>query len=54
MSKDLSAKYYQNIKKDYKKSLVKNIELFMKNKKKKSDNMGVNNVETSLTIQSKG
>ena len=30
MPKDLSAKYYQNNKKGYKKNLVKNIEVFLK------------------------
>ena len=37
MSKDSSAKYYQVIKKDYKKRLLKNISL-SKEDKEKSDN----------------
>ena len=39
MSKNLSAEYYQEIKKDYKKKLVKDINIFLKKKKKKSNNM---------------
>ena len=42
MSKDLSAKYYQNNKERLQKKLVKDIKLFLKNKKKKSDNIVVN------------
>lgn len=34
MSKDSSAKYDQNNKKDYKTTLLKNIEVFLKMKKK--------------------
>ena len=36
MSKNLSAEYYQEIKKDYKKKLVKDINIFLKKKKKKA------------------
>ena len=42
MSKDLSAKYYQKNKERLQKKLVKDIKLFLKNKKKKSDNIVVN------------
>ena len=38
MPKDSSAKYYQNIKERYK--LVKDIKVFLKKKKKKSNNYG--------------
>ena len=41
MIKNLSAKYYKENKKDYKKTLVKDIKIFLKKKKKKSDNMVV-------------
>ena len=44
MSKDLSANYYQEIKeKRQNKKVVKDIKIFLINKKKKSDNM-VDNV----------
>ena len=43
MSKNLSAKYYQENKESHKKKkLVKDIKIFLKKKKKKSDNMVVN------------
>ena len=42
MSKNLSAEYYQEIKKDYKRKLVKDIKIFPKKKKKKSNNMVMN------------
>ena len=39
MSKDSSAKYYQNSKDRLEKKLMKNIKVFLKKKKKKSNNM---------------
>ena len=42
MSKNLSANIIKKIKKDYKKKLVKDIKIFLKKEKKKSDNMVVN------------
>ena len=39
MSKDSSGKYYQNKKERLQKKLVKDIKVFIKKKKKKSDNM---------------
>ena len=38
MSKNLSAKYYQEIKERLQKELVKDIKIFLKKKKKKSEN----------------
>ena len=42
MSKTLSAKYYQENNKEYKKKLAKHIKILLKKKKKKSSNMVVN------------
>ena len=42
MSKNLSAKYYQENKEDYSRKLVKYMKIFLKKKKKKSNNMVVN------------
>ena len=42
MSKNLSAKYYQENKERKQKKLVKAIKIFLGKKKKKSDNMIVN------------
>ena len=42
MSKNLSAKYYQENKERLQKELVKDIKIFLKKKKKKSNNMAVN------------
>ena len=42
MSKNLSAKYYQENKERLQKKLVKDIKIFLKKKKKKSNNMAVN------------
>ena len=44
MSKNLSAKYFQEKKERLQKKLVKDIKIFLKKKNKKSDNM-VKNVE---------
>ena len=53
MSKTLSAKYYQKIKKDYKKKLMRNINIFLKKKKEKSHNMVVNVTKISQKMQNK-
>ena len=59
MINNSSAKYYtspQNIKnrkKDYKKSLVKNIEIVPKKKKEQSENMNANNIKTFQKIKNK-
>ena len=42
MSKNLSAKYYQENKESLQKKLVKDIKIFIKKEKKKSNNMVVN------------
>ena len=42
MSKDLSAKYSQENKERLQKKLTKDIEVFLKNKKKKSDDTVMN------------
>ena len=47
MSKNLSAKYYQENKERLQKKLVKDIKIFLKKKKKKSNNMAVNVTEMS-------
>ena len=39
-SKTLSAKYYQEIKREYKKDLVRDIKIFLKKKKKKKRQYG--------------
>ena len=39
ISKDSSAKYYQNNKEKLQKKFVKDIKVFLKKKKKKSDNV---------------
>ena len=41
-------------KEDYKKSLVKDIKVFRKKKKKKSGNIGMNDTKIFLWIRSKG
>ena len=45
MSKDSSAKYYQDNKKDYKEKLVKNAKIILKRKKKKSNNTVVSDIK---------
>ena len=42
MYKDSSSQYYQNNKERLEKKLVKDIKVFLKNKKKKSNNMVLN------------
>ena len=53
MSKDSSCKYYQHNRERLKKNLMKNIEIFPKKEKKKSDNMSVNHIKISLKIKNK-
>ena len=45
MSKGSSAKYYQNNKERLRKKLVKDVKVVLKNEKKKSDNMVVNDTK---------
>ena len=45
MPKDSSAKYYQNNKERLQKKLVKDVKVFLKMKKKKSNNMVVSNTK---------
>ena len=52
-SKTLSAKYYQEIKREYKKDLVRDIKIFLKKKKKKRDNMVVNDTKISQKMKNK-
>ena len=51
MSKNLSAKYYQENKERLQKKLVKNIKIFLK--KKKSNNMVVNVIKISQKMKNK-
>ena len=54
MSKNLSSKYYQeNKERLQKKKLAKNIKIFLKKKKKKSDKMVVNFTSISQNVKSK-
>ena len=46
MSKESSAKYYQNNKERLQKKLVKDIKVFLKKKKKRSDNMVVKDTKS--------
>ena len=48
MSKDSSAKYYQNNIERLQKKLVKNIKVFLKKKKKKTDNMNMVMMDTKI------
>ena len=45
ISKDSSTKYYQNIKERLQKELVKDIKAFLKKKRKKSENMIMNDIK---------
>ena len=47
MSKNSSAKYYQENKERLQKKLVKDIKIFLKKKKKNSDNMVVNDTKST-------
>ena len=53
MSKNLSAKYYQENKERLQKKLVKDIKIFLKKRKKKSDNMFVNVTKTFQKMKNK-
>ena len=53
MSKDSSAKYCQNDKETLQKNLVKYIKVFLKTKKKKSDNMVVNVIKNYNKMKTK-
>ena len=53
MSKDSSAKYCQNDKETLQKNLVKYIKVFLKTKKKKSDNMVVNDIKNYNKMKTK-
>ena len=54
MLNDLSAEYYQKIKKGFKKGLVKSIGIFLKKKKKKSEKMVANDKKIFLRMKKKG
>ena len=51
MSKNLSAKYYQENKERLQKKLLKDIKMFLKKKKKKSDNMVMNVTKISQMMK---
>ena len=51
MSKNLSAKYYQENNERLQKNFVKDIKIFLKKKKKKSSNMVVNVIKISQKMQ---
>ena len=51
ISKNLSAKYYQENKERLQKKLLKDIKMFLKKKKKKSDNMVVNVTKISQMMK---
>ena len=51
MSRNFSAKYYQQNKERLKRKLVKDIKIFLKKKKKKSNNMVVNVTKTSQKMK---
>ena len=53
MSKNVSAKYYQEKKETLQKKLVKDIKFFLKNKNEKSNNMVVNYTKIYQKIKSK-
>ena len=53
MSKTLQLNIIKKIKKVYKKKLAKDIKIFLKKKKKKSDNMVVNVTKISQKIKNK-
>ena len=51
MSKNLSTEYYREIKKGLQKKYCKRCQSFSKEKKKKSDNIIVNNTKTSQNMK---
>ena len=54
MSKNSSAKSYQDNKERLQKSLMKDIKVFRKKKKKKCYNMIMNDIKISLRMKKKG
>ena len=54
MSKILSANYYQGNKERLQKKLVKDIKIFLKKKKKKSNNMVFNVIKIFQNMQKRG
>ena len=54
MSKDSPAKYYQNNKERLQKKLMKNMKVFLKKEKKKSNNMVMNNTKIYQKMIKKG
>ena len=53
MSKNVSAKYFQENKERLQKKLLKDIKIFLKKKKKKSHNMVMNVTEISQNMKNK-
>ena len=53
MSKHISAKYYQHNKERLQKKLVKDIKMFLKKKKRKSNNMVINVTKISRKMKKK-
>ena len=53
MSKNLSAKYYQENKERLQKKLAKDIKIFLKKKKKESNTMAVNVTKISQKMKNK-
>ena len=53
MSKNSLAKYYQNNKERLQKKLVKGIKVFLKKKKKNSNNMFINNIKIYQEMRNK-
>ena len=53
MSEDSAAKYYQNNKERLQKKLVKDIKVFLRKKKKKSNNAVVNYTKISQKMKNK-
>ena len=53
MSKNLSAKYYQQNKERLQKNLVEDIKIILKKKKKKSDDIVVNVTKISQMLKNK-
>ena len=54
MSQNSSAKYYRDNKERLQKRLAENMKVFLKKKKKKSNNIGVSNIKISLNMKNKG
>ena len=53
MSKDLSAKFYQNNKERLQKKFVKDIKVFLKNKKENRNNMDLNDTKIYQKMENK-